>query len=131
MPNLTVFSKGFTRTTSAAQSATSVFLKLSSEYEAEQKELAEFVKSEQTAVDTYEQDKSDFDSFATVIRKYVGIRELTSAIVNDFVKIIIVHAPDKSSGHRRQRVEIVWNFIGALVQDNKKRIERKRKSRMA
>lgn len=128
---MTVFSKGFTRTTSAAQSATSVFLKLSSEYEAEQKELAEFVKSEQTAVDTYEQDKSDFDSFATVIRKYVGIRELTSAIVNDFVKIIIVHAPDKSSGHRRQRVEIVWNFIGALVQDNKQTLERQRKSRTA
>ncbi len=107
------------------------FLKLSSEYEAEQKELAEFVKSEQTAVDTYEQDKSDFDSFATVIRKYVGIRELTSTIVNEFVKIIIVHAPDKSSGHRRQRVEIVWNFIGALVQDNKQTLERQRKSRTA
>ena len=106
-------------------------MKLSSEYEAEQKELAEFVKSEQTAVDTYEQDKSDFDSFATVIRKYVGIRELTSTIVNEFVKIIIVHAPDKSSGHRRQRVEIVWNFIGALVQDNKQTLERQRKSRTA
>ncbi len=106
------------------------FLKLSAEYEAEQKELTEFVKTEQAAVDTYEQDKTDFDSFAAVIRKYVGIRELTPAIVNEFVKKIIVHAPNKSSGHRRQKIEIVWNFIGELEQDeDKQTIERQRKSR--
>jgi hypothetical protein len=108
------------------------FLKLSAEYEAEQKELTEFVKAEQAAVDTYEQDRTDFDSFATVIRKYVGIRELTHTIVNEFVKKIIVHAPDKSSGHRRQKIEIVWNFIGELEQDeDKQTIERQRKSRTA
>ena len=107
-------------------------MKLSAEYEAEQKELTEFVKTEQAAVDTYEQDKTDFDSFAAVIRKYVGIRELTPAIVNEFVKKIIVHAPDKSSGHRRQKIEIVWNFIGELEQDeDKQTVERQRKSRTA
>ena len=108
------------------------FLKLSSEYEAEQKELTEFVKVGQAAVDTYEQDRADFDSFAAVIRKYVGIRELTPAIVNEFVKKIIVHAPDKSSGHRRQKIEIVWNFIGELEQDeNKQTVGRQRKGRTA
>lgn len=108
------------------------FLKLSAEYEAEQKELTEFVKAEQAAVDTYEQDRTDFDSFAAVIRKYVGVRELTPTIVNEFVKKIIVHAPDKSSGHRRQKIEIVWNFIGELEQDeDKQTVERQRKSRTA
>ena len=108
------------------------FLKLSAEYEAEQKELTEFVQKEQAAVDTYEQDKSDFDSFAAIIRKYVGIRELTPAIVNEFVKKIIVHAPDKSSGHRRQKIQIVWNFIGELEQgEDKQTIERQRKSKTA
>lgn len=108
------------------------FLKLSAEYEAEQRELTEFVKAEQTAVDTYEQDRTDFDSFAAIIRKYVGIRELTPTIVNEFVKKIIVHAPDKSSGHRRQKIEIVWNFIGELEQDeDKQTIERQRKGRTA
>ena len=90
------------------------------------------VNAEQSAVDTYEQDRTDFDSFAAVIRKYVGIRKLTPTIVNEFVKKIIVHAPDKSSGHRRQRIEIVWNFIGELEQDeDKQTIERQRKSRTA
>ena len=108
------------------------FLKLSAEYEAEQKELTEFVKTEQTAVDTYEQDRTDFDSFAAIIRKYVEVRELTPTIVNEFEKKIIVHAPDKSSGHRRQKIEVVWNFIGELEQDeDKQTIKRKRKSKTA
>ena len=102
-------------------------MKLSAEYEAEQKELTEKVKAEQQEVDTYEQNKSDFDSFTAIIRKYVRITKLTPTIVNEFVKKIIVHAPDKSSGHRRQKIQIVWNFIGELEQDeNKQTIERQR-----
>lgn len=108
------------------------FLKLSAEYDAEQKELTEFVKTEHAMFDTYEQDKADFDSFAAIIRKYVGIKELTPTIVNEFVKKIIVHAPDKSSGHRRQKIQIVWNFVGELEQDeDKQTVERQRKSKAA
>lgn len=108
------------------------FLKLSAEYEAEQKELTEKVKADREMVCTYEQDKADFDSFAAVIRKYVGITELTPTIVNEFVKKIIVHALDKSSGHRRQKIQIIWNFVGELKQDeDRQTIERERKSRTA
>lgn len=61
------------------------------QYKAEQKELTEKVKAEQKKVDscdhdTNEQNKSDFDSFAVIIRKYVGITKLTPALVNEFVK---------------------------------------------
>lgn len=90
------------------------FLKLSADYETEQKELMEQVKAWREAVETFEQDQADFASFAAIVRKYVGIRELTPTIVNEFVKKIIVHAPDKSSGHRRQKIELVWNFIGQI-----------------
>lgn len=108
------------------------FLKLSAEYEAEQKELTEKVRVGWEMVSTYEQDKADFDSFAAVIRKYVGITELTPTIVNEFVKKIIVHALDKSSGHWRQKIQIIWNFVGELKQDeDRQTIERERKSRTA
>ena len=90
------------------------FLKLSAEYEAEQRELTEKVNTEQREVDTYEQDKSDFDSFAAVIRKYVGITELTPTIVNEFIKKIVVHAPEKIDGKRFQQVDIVVNFVGEI-----------------
>ena len=88
------------------------FLKLSAEYEAEQKELTEFVKVEQAAVDTYEQDRTDFDSFAAVIRKYVGIRELTPTIVNEFVKKIIVHAQTNPADTADRRLKLSGTLSG-------------------
>ena len=108
------------------------FLKLSADYEAEQKELTEQVKAWRDTVETFEQDQADFASFATIVRKYVGIRELTPTIVNEFVKKIIVHAPDKSSGHRRQKIELVWNFIGEVnLPGDDQTVERQRKGRAA
>ena len=108
------------------------FLKLSSDYEAEQRELTEQVKTWREVVEIFEQDRSDFDSFAAIVRKYVGIRELTPTIVNEFVKKIIVHAPDKSSGHRRQKIELVWNFIGEVnLPGDDQTVERQRKGRTA
>ena len=108
------------------------FLKLSADYEAEQKELTEQVKTWREAVETFEQDQADFASFAAIVRKYVGIRELTPTIVNEFVKKIIVYAPDKSSGHRRQKVELVWNFIGEVnLPGDDQTVERQRKGRTA
>lgn len=108
------------------------FLKLSTDYEAEQRELTEQVKTWREVVEIFEQDRSDFDSFAAIVRKYVGIRELTPTIVNEFVKKIIVHAPDKSSGHRRQKIELVWNFIREVnLPGDDQTVERQRKGRTA
>lgn len=90
------------------------FLKLSAEYEAEQRELTEKVTTEQKEVDTYEQNVADFRSFAAVIQKYFGITELTPTIVNEFVRKIVVHAPEKVNGKRFQKVDIVFNFVGEI-----------------
>ena len=77
------------------------FLKLSADYETEQKELTEQVKAWRQAVEK-------------------------------FVKKIIVHAPDKSSGHRRQKIELVWNFIGEVnLPGDDQTVERQRKGRTA
>ena len=46
--------------------------------------------------------------------KYVSIRELMLTIVSEFVKKIIIHTLYKSRGHRRQKIELVWNFIGEV-----------------
>ena len=40
--------------------------------------------------------------------------ELTPAILNDLAKAVYVHAPDKSSRHRVQDVDISCNYIGIL-----------------
>lgn len=90
------------------------FLKLSADYEAEQRELSQKAAQIQEAVDSYERDKTDFSSFTAIVRKYVGIKELTPTIVNEFVKRIIVHVPVTVNEKRVQKVEIVFNFIGKV-----------------
>lgn len=55
------------------------------------------------------------DSFTRKARKYTSIQELTPAIANEFVEKIIVHAPDKSSGKRRQKIEIVYQDVGKII----------------
>jgi len=39
---------------------------------------------------------------------------LTPAIVHEFIDRIIVHEPEQARGDRRQKVEIIYNNIGAV-----------------
>ncbi len=53
-------------------------------------------------------------SFLKIVRKYTAPTELTPALLREFVEKIVVHAPDKSSGHRTQRIDVHYNFIGEI-----------------
>ena len=48
------------------------------------------------------------------LRKYLNLDELTPAILNDMVKEVYVHAPDKSKGYREQQIDISYDLIGIL-----------------
>ena len=65
------------------------FQMLSDDYEQEQEEQAE-----------------NIDRFISKVRKYLKLDELTPAVLNDMVKAVYVHAPDNSSGHREQQIDI-------------------------
>ena len=54
---------------------------------------------------------ADLDAFIALTQKYVDVEELTQTIVNEYIKKIIVYAPDKSSGQRVQKVKIYFNFV--------------------
>ena len=53
----------------------------------------------------------DLDVFIAPTKKYVDVTELTQTIVNEYIKKIVVYAPDKSSGKRKQKVKIFFNFV--------------------
>lgn len=91
------------------------FLKLSAEYETEQAELQKQVAIYEEETSDFDRQQIDFKQFYEIVKKYVGIKELTPTIVNEFIKKIIVHAPDKSSGHRVQKIQIIFNFIGEFA----------------
>ena len=81
------------------------------DYEAEQERL----KLEQNVLSEsikQQKERADgCDQFHALVEKYVDVPELTPTIVNEYIKRIIVHAPDKSSGHRVQRIQSFFNFL--------------------
>ena len=48
------------------------------------------------------------------LKKHLYLEKLAPEVLNDMVKAVYVHAPDKSSGHRVQDVDISYNHIGIL-----------------
>ena len=54
------------------------------------------------------------DKFIQVAKKYLHLQKLTLTVLNDMVNAVYVYAPNKSSGHRIQDVDISYNYIGIL-----------------
>lgn len=88
------------------------FIKLSADYEREQKELEGQSAELRLQVEACQQQNQNVKSFLKIVHKYTEPTELTPAMLREFVDKIIVHAPDKSSGHRTQQVDIHYNFVG-------------------
>ena len=61
-----------------------------------------------------EEQAENIDRFIGKVRKYIDLDELTPAILNDMVKAVYAHAPDKSSGHREQQIDISYDLVGIL-----------------
>ena len=61
-----------------------------------------------------EEQAENIDRFIGKVRKYLDLDELTPAVLNDMIKAVYVHAPDKSSGHREQQIDISYDLVGIL-----------------
>jgi len=90
------------------------YQKMAADYEEEQDQLEIEIEVYEGIVASQQEANDNYDAFAALVEKYVDIPELTSTIVNEFIKKIIVHAPDKSSGRRTQKIEIIFNFVGGV-----------------
>lgn len=90
------------------------FTKLSVSYEKEQADLRQSVENLRTIVNAVETQAINIQSFLKIVKKYTEPTELTPALLREFVEKVIVHAPDKSSGHRVQRIDVHYTFIGEI-----------------
>ena len=61
-----------------------------------------------------EEQAENIDRFICKVRKYLDLDELTPTILNDMVKAVYVHAPDKSKGYREQQIDISYDLVGIL-----------------
>ena len=62
-------------------------------------------------VEQREEMDEGLNAFVALTQKYVDVEELTQTIVNEYIKKIVVFAPDKSSSKRQQKVKIYFNFV--------------------
>ena len=83
---------------------------LSASYEDEQRKLKKDVDEIRKFIDDKEQENSNISQFLAIIRGYSNITELTPEIMHEIIDSIHVHTPDKSSGHRKQMVDIRFRF---------------------
>ena len=105
------------------------FAVMSEGYENEQKILKASVTDLTAYIETAEQKSADVTTFISVVQKYERITELTPEIMHELIEKIVVHAPDKSSGHRTQQIDIYYRFdvaVSTAVADSMK-YDKKRK----
>ena len=88
---------------------------MSKNYDEEQKKLKQGVSELAVFIEAKEQKSSDISQFIEIIRKYSEIIELTPEIMHELIEKIVVHAPDKSSGHRVQQIDIYYRFNIAVA----------------
>jgi len=90
------------------------FKMLSEDYEKEQEELRQKIATLEEEIQNHEDQVENVDKFIQQAKKYLHLEKLTPTVLNDMVNAVYVHAPEKSSGHRVQDVEISYNYIGIL-----------------
>ena len=83
------------------------FQMLSDDYEQEQEELREKLLQLNEEIIQQEEQAENIDRFIDKVRKYLDLDELTPAVLNDMVKAVYVHTPDKSNEHREQQIDIL------------------------
>lgn len=106
------------------------FEMMSKNYEAEQKELRQVVSELTAFVQASEQKNADTAQFIGIVRTYSEIPKLTPEITHEFIEKIVVYAPDKSSGHRTQQIDICFRFnvLTATVTADSVVYDKKRKA---
>ncbi len=91
------------------------FSMMSVGYEDEQKKLRASVSELTVFIESAEQKSADVTAFIEAVQKYERVAELTPEIMHELIEKIVVHAPDKSSGHRTQEIEIHYRFNVAVT----------------
>ena len=87
---------------------------LSADYENEQKQVKAEIEKMQALIEDDNQQQYDLQQFLKNVRKYTDPEELTAEMVNTLIDRIEVHAPDKSSGKRKQKIDIYYKAIGVF-----------------
>lgn len=63
-----------------------------------------------------DEQESDARTFMQEIRKYAAIQELDEAVLNRLISKILIGEVRKVDGQKFQKVRIVYNFVGEIIE---------------
>jgi len=90
------------------------YLKLSTEYEREQEELAVLTKKLEQEIENDSAQMVDMDKFFVLAEKYANITELTPTLVNELIAKIVVHSPEKRYSRKHVTLEVFFTYVGKI-----------------
>ena len=88
------------------------FSQLSNIYETEQETLEKQTAALKAELAQFDGDNLRTEKFLALVKRYTDFSELTASILHEFVEKVIVYEADRSSGKRKQKIDIILNYIG-------------------
>lgn len=91
------------------------FATMSANYEAEQKSLKEAVAMLRDEIEAQDDKTSNVLTFVEKVKRYTEIKELTPAIVNEFIDYIMVSKKQVIDGKTVYPIDLYYNGIGIIT----------------
>ena len=90
------------------------YIKMSDNYEAEQKALIERLNYLKAEIEKAKTQYDNINRFMAIVKKYSDFDEITPEILRAFVDKVIIHEKVKVDGHYVHTIEIIYNFVEAI-----------------
>lgn len=91
------------------------FAKMSANYEAEQKQLEKMVTMLRDEIEAQDDEMSNVLAFVEKVKRYTEIKELTPAIVNEFINYIMVSKKQVIDGKTVYPIDLYYNGVGIIT----------------
>lgn len=97
------------------------FVKMTANYEKEQRDLVELTADNKRKLQAAEQNKVDLRMLLKGLREYTSIRQLTPELVNTLIQRIEIHSKDKST--KKVKVDIYFTAVGLFSIPTEKELQ--------
>ena len=90
------------------------YMKMSDNYEAEQKTLTERLNCLKAEIEKAKTQYDNINRFMAIVKQYSDFEEITPEILRAFVDKVIIHEKVKVDGRYVHTIEIIYNFVEAI-----------------
>ena len=90
------------------------YMKMSDNYEAEQKTLTERLNYLKAEIEKAKTQYDNINRFMAIVKQYSDFEEITPEILRAFVDKVIIHEKVKVDGRYVHTIEIIYNFVEAI-----------------